>query len=80
VTATLTRFLGRRFPDLDLRVVDEGDAIIVRYGVAARRGRRFPVLFSLRKEAGGWVADREYERGVIGETLERLRLSEQGWP
>jgi len=80
VTATLTRFLARRFPDLDLRVVDEGESIVVRYGVAATRGRRFPVLFSLRREGNGWVADREYERGVIGETIERLRLSEHGWP
>jgi hypothetical protein len=80
VTAALTRFLGRRFPDLDLRVVEEKESIVVRYAVAATRGRRFPVLFSLRREAGSWVADREYERGVIGETIERLRLGEHGWP
>ncbi len=74
-TRELEQFLHRRLPDLDLRVVDEGDEIHVRYGVPAERGRRFPVLFTIRREHGRWEADREIERGVIGETLEYLRLS-----
>lgn len=70
----LERFLRRRFPDLDLRVIAEDDSIVVRYGERAARGRRFPVLFTLRRGPEGWVADREHERGVIGETIEFLRL------
>ena len=73
MTATeLERFLHRRLPDLDLRVILGDDEIVVRYGERAERGRRFPVLFTLRRSRGRWVADREIERGVIGELLEYL--------
>ena len=74
LAAALERFLRRRLPDLDLRVIADGDALVVRYGMPAERGRRFPVLFTLRLAAGRWTADREYERGVIGETVEFLSL------
>jgi hypothetical protein len=70
----LERFLSRRFPDLDLRVIREGDTLTVRYAVPQERGRRFPVLFALHQERGKWAADREIERGVIGEMLEFLAL------
>jgi hypothetical protein len=68
----LERFLARRFPDLDLRVVESAGRITVRYAVPQERGRRFPVLFELRRDGGRWTADREIERGVIGQTLEFL--------
>ncbi|HEX8153952.1 MAG TPA: hypothetical protein VF698_12535 [Thermoanaerobaculia bacterium] len=68
----LERFLARRFPDLDLRVVIGNDRITVRYAVPLERGRRFPVLFELLRDGDAWRADRDIERGVIGETLELL--------
>ena len=68
----LERFLHRRLPDLDLRVILGEDEIVVRYAQRALIGRRFPVLFTLRRSRARWVADREIERGVIGELLEYL--------
>lgn len=70
----LERFLARRFPDLDLRVIADGDTLTVRYAVPQQRGRRFPVLFALHRQRGKWAPDREIERGVIGEMLEFLAL------
>lgn len=78
MTDPLEGFLRRRFPDLDLRVTREGNAIVVRYAAPAAKGRRFPVLFTLRREGDAWTADRPFERGVIGETLEFLRWLEKG--
>jgi hypothetical protein len=71
----LERFLRRRLPDLDLRVVAGSDHLVVRYAERAPRGRRFPILFELRLIDGRWTPDREIERGVIGETLEYLALT-----
>ena len=71
----LERFLHRRLPDLDLRVIVGDEEIVVRYGEPALIGRRFPVLFTLRKSRARWVADREIERGVIGELIEYLRFA-----
>ncbi|HEX7149949.1 MAG TPA: hypothetical protein VF618_00565 [Thermoanaerobaculia bacterium] len=68
------RFLQRRLPDLDLRVVASSDHLVVRYAQPAPRGRRFPILFELRRVNGRWTPDRSIERGVIGETLEYLAL------
>jgi hypothetical protein len=73
--ADLERFLYRRLPDLDLRVIMSDDEIVVRYAEPAERGRRFPVLFVLRRSRGRWTPDREIERGVIGEVLEYLSLT-----
>ena len=72
---SVARFLQPRLPDLDLRVLEEGDSLVVRYAAAARRGRRFPVLFTIRFDGTRWIADRELDRGVIGETIEFLSLS-----
>ena len=68
----LERFLARRLPDLDLRVVVGPERITIRYAVPLERGRRFPVLFELLRDGDAWRADREIERGVIGEMLELL--------
>ena len=75
MTATdLERFLHRRLPDLDLRVIMGDEEIVVRYAEPAEIGRRFPVLFTLRRSRGRWIPDREIERGVIGEVLEYLKF------
>ena len=73
----LERFLARRFPDLDLRVIAGPERITVRYAVPQERGRRFPVLFELHRKGDRWTADRELERGVIGETIEFLATAIQ---
>jgi hypothetical protein len=68
------RWLSGRWPRVDLRVVATADTLTVRYAKPAARGRRFPVLFTLRRLDGDWIADRDYQRGLIGQTIEFLEL------
>jgi predicted thioesterase len=67
-------WLTRRLPGIDLRVVATPDSVVVRHATPAPRGRRFPVLFALRRVEGRWIADRDYQRGLIGQTIEFLEL------
>ena len=54
----LARFLAEQLPDLETRINQEGDAIVIRYGVALPRGRRFPPLFRLRRNGSNWIGER----------------------
>ncbi|MEA2489624.1 MAG: hypothetical protein QOH21_1416 [Acidobacteriota bacterium] len=70
----LERWLAGRLPDVDLRVTATDDTVTVRYAQPAPRGRRFPVLFALTRVDGRWIADRDYQRGLIGQAIEFLEL------
>lgn len=70
----LEHWLAGRLPEVDLRVVESEIRVTVRYAQPAPRGRRFPVLFALTRVDGQWIADRDYQRGLIGQTIEFLKL------
>jgi hypothetical protein len=86
----LRSILRRRFPNLDLRLIEDGEGMIVRYAVhePLRKGRRFVPLFRLRYDrqalrwrasvpepGGGWISS-EREIGLLHSFVSLMQLIE----